>query len=296
MKKILMIGTLFAGQMSFGKFGYTAPTFNQKKVAAFHSQLKDKVNTPFWSVSTDEEKREMKRLLDVNDDRCVKLTDLISPLDQISQGSAVKIKTGENLDTTTTASNYIRLMNIARPVIRQTQEQGRKQSYPSEPVYVKPVESSFNLKSNDPSVGLVQLIGAPLMIIESFLNHKEAYDANQLLTKQYEDECSKIDNEWANNPNKVDEETDQALNDCNQAMIENNYKLNPTLQNWSLMNGFNGRALATYGAVAASGVVCGNVDNSLVSLAGLTLAGYGLYKTATTTFDTDVEFDVPAER
>lgn len=58
---------------------------------------------------------------------------------------------------------------------------------------------------------------------------------------------------WQLNPDKISPATDKGLVHCNNAIINSNYQLNPTWQNWALTKGVNGNILAVSAALITAG-------------------------------------------
>lgn len=72
---------------------------------------------------------------------------------------------------------------------------------------------------------------------------KMTYGEQRIDRKLDEQKIKMAELAWQSNPDKISPATDKALTNCNNAIINSNYQLNPTWQNWALTKGVDGRLL-----------------------------------------------------
>jgi|GEM_PF-2537441 len=208
MKKMLIVGLLLSCNINS----------NSDKVNQLSPNVKEGVNLAFKVACEPERYDDFSLVLQGDKDKLPLVTQMATPYKIVVNDESSEIiiyKDGQVL----TGNECIRVWNVARQVIYEARKNR------------KPEMSRLEITVNTMSIILDILI---------LFSGGKLDQNNKTVHNNYYAQLER----WQANPNKISHATNQGLADCNQAIIDNNYVLNPTWENWALTKGIDGTRLA----------------------------------------------------
>ena len=253
MKKILLVGLLVGSQVHCSSDKFKNLSVN----------VEEAVNNAFKTACKPENYDDLCSLLKVDKNKLPSVTQIAVPYKIIIDENSSEItilKDGKIL----TGNECIQVWNVAREAIYEARKNR------------KPEMSRLEFTRETISI----VVDVLIMVTGGKVDRKDR--GSRCNRWEY------LDAAWQANSNKISPATDEVLKDCSQVIVDSNYALNPTWENWALTKGINGQRLVgsvvllTAGAAKSYASKSGTGSRAVGDI-GILLGGVGL----SLSFDTD---------
>lgn len=279
MKKLLVrrsfyvVGLLVGLVLSNSQFSY-AVSRNVRDITPYVKQSVLKACDTVYEAHP-EFKDQLSSSLSIPEyNQCPSVLEIAKPYSIMRIGDFNRIEVTEDGRSLYT-DEYIKAMNTSLKVIREA----RKNRPPQGSLWLEAADAILSEFSHDPK-----------------MTHGEEKIYKKMERGNKENRRNLLAATYQANPNKISSATDEGLQTCRNAMIDTNYKLNPTWESWAYTCGMNGilQPSVSTAAMLAGLVLCANAGkftaDAVSTGAALTvLGGVGLGLS----FDTNnIQFEV----